>query len=110
MSSDALVTWFDAVTELRIAHHYPPDCIYNMDESGFAVGASQSSRALVSVREMSSWKVIAGRQEWVTAIGCVSAAGAAIPPLIIFKAKHTNTAWIPAHTSRDWRFSTSNSG
>jgi hypothetical protein len=109
-SSEALETWFDAVTELRIAHHYPPECIYNMDESGFAVGTSQSSRALVSIREKSSWKVIVGRQEWITAIECVSAAGAAIPPLIIFKAQHTNTAWIPAHTSRDWRFSTSNSG
>ncbi|KAM0711415.1 hypothetical protein Q7P35_002155 [Cladosporium inversicolor] len=109
-SSETLETWFDAVTELRIAHHYPPECIYNMDESGFAIGASQTSRALVSVREKSSWKVIAGRQEWITAIECVSATGAAIPPLIIFKAQHTNTAWIPAHTSRDWRFSTSNSG
>ena len=110
MNSDVLRTWFDAVTEVRIAHHYRPECIYNMDESGFAVGASQSSRALVSVRERSSWKVIAGRQEWITAIECISAAGVAIPPLIIFKAQHTNTAWIPAHTSRDWRFSTSNSG
>lgn len=81
-----------------------------MDESVLAVGVSQSSRALVSVWEKSSWKVIAGRQEWITAIECVSATGATIPPLSIFKAKHTNTAWIPAHTSRDWRFSTSNSG
>jgi hypothetical protein len=53
-SSEALETWFDAVTELRIAHHYPPECIYNMDESVFAVGANQSSRALVSIREKSS--------------------------------------------------------
>ena len=81
-----------------------------MDESGFAVGESQSSRALVNVRENSSWKVIAGRQEWITAIECISASGKTIPPPIIFKAKHTNTAWIPTHTPADWRFSTSNSG
>jgi hypothetical protein len=81
-----------------------------MDESGFAVGTSQPSRALVNIREKSSWKVVHGRQEWITAIECISAAGLAIPPLIIFKAKHTNTGWIPEHTSADWRFSTSNSG
>jgi len=81
-----------------------------MDESGFAVGTSQSSRTLVNVREQSSWKVINGRQEWITGIECISAAGVAIPPLIIFKAKHTNTAWIPQDTPPDWRFSTSNSG
>ena len=36
--------------------------------------------------------------------------GQALPPMIIFKAKYTNTAWIPPHTPADWRFSTSNSG
>ncbi|KYG40015.1 hypothetical protein M433DRAFT_98540, partial [Acidomyces richmondensis BFW] len=102
--------WFDAVTELQIQHRYTPDCIYNMDESGFAVGASQSSRVLVNLREESSWKVISGRQEWITAIECVSAAGVVIPPLVIFKAKHTNTAWIPIDTPSNWRFTTSNSG
>ena len=102
--------WFDAVAELQIQYHYTPDSIFNMDESGFAVGTSQSSRVLVNIREQSSWKVINGRQEWITAIECVSAAGIAIPPLVIFKAKQTNTAWIPTDTPPDWRFSTSNSG
>jgi len=35
----------------------------------------------------------------------MSAAGVAVPPLIIHKAKHTNTAWIPTDTPLDWRFS-----
>jgi DDE superfamily endonuclease/Tc5 transposase DNA-binding domain len=110
LSFDVVKMWFEAVTELRIEHQYAPDRIFNMDESGFAVGDSQSSRALVNIREDSSWKVINGRQEWITAIECISAAGAAIPPLIIFKAKYTNTAWVPPDTPPDWRFSTSNSG
>jgi hypothetical protein len=102
--------WFDAVTEVWIENQYAPDDVYNMDESGFAVGASQSSRALVNIREASSWKQIGGRQEWITAIECVSAAGIAVAPLLIFKAKHTNTGWIPAQAPQDWRFSTSSSG
>lgn len=81
-----------------------------MDESGFAIGVSQSSRALVNARELSRWKVIPGRQEWVTTIECISAAGKALPPLIIFKAKDTNSSWIPKHTPLDWRFTTSSSG
>jgi hypothetical protein len=102
--------WFDAVTELWVEHQYTPSHVYNMDESGFTVGASQSSRALVNIREASNWKQIGGRQEWITAIECVSASGVVIPPLLIFKAKHTNTGWIPAQAPSDWRFSTSNSG
>jgi len=46
----------------------------------------------------------------MTGIECVSAAGVAVPPLLIFKAKHTNTAWIPTQTPPKWRFLTSNSG
>jgi len=102
--------WFDAVTELWLEHQYNPSHVYNMDESGFAVGASQSSRALVNIREASSWKQIGSRQEWITAIECVSASGVLTPPLLIFKAKHTNAGWIPAQAPPDWRFSTSNSG
>ena len=70
--------WFDAVTQVWIDNQYVLENAYNMDESGFAVGASQSSRALVNIREASSWKQIGSRQEWITAIECVSAAGVAI--------------------------------
>ena len=40
----------------------------------------------------------------------MSAARQALPPLVIFKAKHLNTAWIPAQAPPEWRFSTSKSG
>ena len=60
-----------AVTDLVITHHYPPERIYYMDESGFTIGDSQSSRAFVRIREPSTWKMISGRQEWVSAIECV---------------------------------------
>lgn len=63
------------MTGLFLQHQYPLERVYNMDESDFAVGVSQSSRALVNIREASSWKIVAGRQEWITAIECVSAAG-----------------------------------
>ena len=98
---DSVRRWFNAVTELFAQHRYPPERIYNMDESGFAVGDSQSSRALVNVRESTSWKSISGRQEWITAIECINATGQALPLLLIFQAKHTNSAWIPPHTPRE---------
>ena len=110
VNAEAVKRWFDAVTELFLEHQYPPEQIYNMDESGFAVGTSQTSRVLVNVREKSSWKVVHGRQEWITAIECISAAGEALAPMLIFKAKHTNTSWIPTDAPDDWRFTISNSG
>jgi hypothetical protein len=81
-----------------------------MDESGFAVGISQTSRALVNVRDKTSWKKIQGRQEWITAIEVVDAAGVVGPPLLIFKSKHLSTGWVPDHAPPDWSFTTSKSG
>jgi len=81
-----------------------------MDESGFAVGTSQTSRALVNVRDKTSWKKIQGRQEGITAIEVVDAAGVVGPPLLIFKSKHQSTARVPDHAPPDWSFTTSKSG
>ena len=38
----------------------------------------------------------------------MNVAGAALLPLLIFKAKYTNSAWIPTEALSNWRFSTSN--
>lgn len=84
------------MTEIWIENQYIAENVYNMDVLGFAVGASQSSRALVNIREAGSGMQIGSRQEWITTIECVSAAGVAVAPLLIFKAKYTNTEWIPA--------------
>ena len=69
-----------------------------MDESGFAIRASQSSKTLINIQKSSNWKVIHDRQKWIIIIECVDAAGTAIPSLIIFKTKYTNTVWIPVNT------------
>jgi hypothetical protein len=98
---------FDTALELWVEHQYISSHLYSMDESGYAVGHSQSSRALLNVRDPSSWEQIASRPEWITAIECLSASETAVPPLLISKAKHTETGRIPAKAPPDWRFSTS---
>jgi len=102
--------WFDAVTTIRVQYQYASNRVFNMDEVGSAVGTSQTSRVLVNALELSRWKSVPGRQEWVTTIECVSASSRALPPLLIFKAKHANSSWIPKNLPQNWRISTSNSG
>jgi hypothetical protein len=101
--------YFDALTNLFLKNSYPSDAIFNVDESGFALGTTLSSKVLIRRGDTRAFKKISGRQEWITAIECIRASGVALPPLLIFKAKYTNTAWIPASTPENWRFSTSNS-
>jgi hypothetical protein len=102
--------YFDALTDLFLENSYPSDAIFNVDETGFALGTTLSSKVLIRRGDTRVFKKISGRQEWITAIECIGASGVTLPPLLIFKAKYTNTAWIPASTPENWRFSTSNSG
>lgn len=102
--------WFSAFQSRFNEQNYELQNVYNMDETGFAVGTTQSTRIIVDSTQKSNWKVTPGKQEWITAIECVDAAGGALPPLVIFKAQNTNSSWIPPNAPSDWRFSTSNSG
>jgi hypothetical protein len=102
--------YFDALTDLFLENSYPSDAIFNVDETGFALGTTLPSKVLIKRGDTIAFKKISGRQEWITAIECIGASGVALPPLLIFKAKYTNTAWIPASTPKNWKFSTSTSG
>lgn len=74
-----MVRCLDETPNIRISHHYITECTYKIDEAGFAVGASQSSRAMSSVYESP-----AGRS--LRDYSCYEAAVAAIPPAIILEA------------------------
>jgi hypothetical protein len=49
--------------------------IYNMNEIGFAVGDTQSTRVMVDSTQKSNWKVTAGKQEWVTVLEYIDGTG-----------------------------------
>ncbi|KFZ20281.1 hypothetical protein V502_03244, partial [Pseudogymnoascus sp. VKM F-4520 (FW-2644)] len=121
--------WFNAFKARTEEQKYKPCNIYNMDETGFAVRETQSTRIIVDSTLKSNWKVTARKQEWITVLECIDAdSGAlppmiifkakntnssldsgALPPMIIFKAKNTNSSWIPKDMPTNWHFSTSNS-
>jgi hypothetical protein len=91
--------YFDALTDLFFENLYPSNAIFNVDETGFALSITLPSKVLIKKGDTTAFKKISGRQEWITVIECIRASGVALPPLLIFKAKHTNTAWILASTS-----------
>jgi len=101
---EKLAPWFAEMGTILDRNRYKPRDIFNMDETGHGIGLTQSTRCLV-VRDTETkgkgkkgkaTKGTAGRQEWVTTIECVSAAGKALPPPVIFKATGSfNTRWLP---------------
>ena len=93
-SYDKIKAWFDAVARKFQERVYDNANIWNMDESGFGVGESQSTKVLVPLDRTQKYKVVTDKQEWVTVIECINAAGGACPPMIIFKGKNMNSGWL----------------
>jgi hypothetical protein len=69
-------------------YNIKPENIYNMDESGFAIGEKEPGRCIINARIRQQLQAKPGRQEWVTVVECVCADGTVLPPLVIFKAEN----------------------
>jgi hypothetical protein len=59
--------------------------MWNIDKSGFGIGEEQAMKVLIYLNSIQKYKVIGGKQEWVTAIKYINTVGEALAPLIIFK-------------------------
>src|SRR5437764_11643606 len=59
-SSEAVNEWFDAFEDTMRTYHFDACDIYNMDETGFAIGTSQSNRVVVDTTLRMCYKVKPG--------------------------------------------------
>jgi hypothetical protein len=86
-SSPARLRQYFADLENVIAEYdILPKNMYNMDESGFAIGEIEATKCIINAKIRQRFQSKPGRQEWVTTVECICADGTSIPPLIIFKA------------------------
>lgn len=89
-----------------------------MDETGFGIGEAHHSHQVIVTQQRQGKSCFLSspeKQEWVTSIEAVTAAGIALPPLIIMKSqsedkKNFNNRWKPKSGVDDWVWSTSDSG
>jgi hypothetical protein len=104
VSVERLTKWFDDLRRVIEEHNIESKNIYNMDESGFAIGDVEDSQRIINVTIRQQFQAKPGRQEWVTTMACICADGSSLPPLIIFKGEKLSHQWIPADIPKDWRF------
>jgi hypothetical protein len=91
-------------------YSYEPEDIWNMDESGYGIGEEQVFKVLVYLDTKQKHRVVGGKQEWVTDIECINAAGEALAPLIIFKGTTMNSRWLNKQSPEGWNFAISKNG
>jgi hypothetical protein len=110
VSPERLGRWFDDLETVISEFDIKPENMYNMDESGFAIGEKEAGRCIINTNIRQQFQAKPGRQEWVTVVECICADGSVVPPLVIFKAEKLSTQWIPASVHGNWRFNCNSKG
>jgi hypothetical protein len=94
------------ITESKVK----PENIYNVDETGIALGVCRSTTVIGSTQTSSTLLKRAENREWVTVIETISALGNKLRPLVIFKGKNVQSSWFHLNDVPDWLFATSING
>ena len=91
---DALDSYVKLLNEVLEKHNLmdKPGEIYNVDESGMPFD-HRPPRVLAQKGQKKVRYRTSSNKSQVTVIGCVSTAGQAIPPFVIFDAKSLNIEW-----------------
>ena len=105
VSKDRLVKWYAIVQEVITEYQILEENMYNMDETGCAIGTIESSQIVINKNLEMKYQAEPGRQEWVTIIECICGDGSSIAPLIIFKGENLSYNWISKEKAEDWHFS-----
>ena len=90
---EALRSWYDRLEKHMKELGILPEDIYNMDETGCRIGVA-TNQYVYSKFGREIFIPSANNRELVTLVECVSAAGWAIPPMIIIKAATIMENWV----------------
>lgn len=105
-----LDAFFELFRRVQLTNKIPAENIWNMDESGIAIGSCAHQRVAGTSSSTRTYKKTPENREWVTIVESVSAAGAHIRPLVIFKGKSIQTSWFTQREVPNWLYTCSDNG
>lgn len=106
---EKIVHWFSVIGNELSNPEVVPENVYNMDETGVLLGHSATLKMLVRRSDMRTARGTPVKRVLVTGIECVSAAGNALFPLIIWPSATLRTRWT-THPTPGWHFACSPKG
>tara|TARA_R110002003_G_scaffold853_2_gene21702 strand:- start:2227 stop:3540 length:1314 start_codon:yes stop_codon:yes gene_type:complete len=87
-----------------------PEDMWNMDETGVALGVCNNSQVIASAHKSKAYNKSPEDREWVSIVEVVSATGQKLRPVVIFKGHSLQTTWFPCKSVPDWFYTTSDNG
>ena len=111
ITKEDLNRWFDEFEKTIEEKNIAIENIYNMDETGFAIGAVQRSYVVINKQSKTRYQAQPSRQEWASVMECICADGGSIPLFIILKGEKVMSFWIPTVAlDLNWHFGASQKG
>jgi hypothetical protein len=110
VSPAMIQTFLELFERTRIRLNIQLSDIWNMDETGVALGVCTNTRVIARAGKKKAYKKDPGNREWVSIIESVSATGQKLRCMVIFKGKSLQTTWFPSKLVPDWIYTTSENG
>jgi len=110
-TSDILKAWFQKL-EVPAIKAIKPENHWNIDEAGIMEGQGENGLVVGSAKKRFIQKKQPGSRAWTSFIECISAAGKALHPLVIFKGKSVQKQWFNNHLKQytGWKFDATENG
>jgi hypothetical protein len=109
-SQDTIRAFLELFERTRIELGIQYEDMWNMDETGCALGVCTNSQVVASSSKKKAYIKSPEDREWVSIIETISAVGVKLQCLVIFKGKHLQSTWFPAQGTPDWLYTTSENG
>ncbi|KAF2687502.1 CENP-B protein, partial [Lentithecium fluviatile CBS 122367] len=109
-SPEQIRAFIELFESVRIRMNIRVEDIWNMDETGIALGVCANSRVLGSSRQTKAYIKSPENREWASTIESISATGRKLRCAVIFKGQSLQTTWFPSKYVPDWLYTTSENG
>lgn len=93
LNPEVVNDYFQKVQETVSKYNIEPDCLWTMDESNFIFGHACKTRVIGQAGNRVQHSQRDGSRETATVMPLISAAGACMPPCVIFKGQKLNSIW-----------------
>jgi ribosome recycling factor len=109
-SPEALAEWYNLFDSIRRTYQVKLSNIWNMDETGIALGVCNNQWVIGRSSSKSSYVQTPENREWVSIIETISATGACTRPVVLFKGQMLQSSWFLAEDCPDWLYGVSTNG
>jgi hypothetical protein len=105
-----ILAFLELFHRTRIELNIRVEDIWNMDETGIALGVCTNSQVIARAGKRKAYIKTPGDREWVSILETISAAGQKLRCMVIFKGKSLQTTWFSSNFVPDWLYTTSENG